>query len=224
MKVIFLDIDGVLNAADDEYITTGPRKGKKAATPPRVCGYMGISNKKVERLARIVKATDAKIVLVSTWKKSYDRYMKVVLGEAHLEDISPTHYHIGKYLHNKLSSQGLQIYDTTILYDNYFDHAHIGLRGEGIKKWLAAHETDNITNWIAIDDELFGYREDQHDNLIITSSCFSHPYSFYLKASPVVFRHNIKSKEFPQLGLTDDLVEEAIQKLNKEATQPNEQS
>ena len=54
MKVIFLDIDGVLNC----------RSSKSR------CGcYIGIDNDKVKRLRQIVEATGAEIVLCSSWKK-----------------------------------------------------------------------------------------------------------------------------------------------------------
>lgn len=56
MKVIFLDIDGVLNC----------RSSKSR------CGcYVGIDNDKVKRLRRIVEATGAKIVLCSSWKTGW---------------------------------------------------------------------------------------------------------------------------------------------------------
>ena len=56
MNVIFLDIDGVLNYSESES-----RNGL----------YLGIDSKRIKNLAKIVAATDAKIVLTSTWKDSY---------------------------------------------------------------------------------------------------------------------------------------------------------
>lgn len=56
MKVIFLDIDGVLNY-----------KGCKAR-----CGYyIGVDGKKAQLLAQLVQRSGAKIVLVSTWKENW---------------------------------------------------------------------------------------------------------------------------------------------------------
>ena len=53
IKVIFLDIDGVLNCS----------------TTKDLCEfYTGIEDKKVAILKQIVDATDAKIVLISTWR------------------------------------------------------------------------------------------------------------------------------------------------------------
>ena len=58
MKVIFLDIDGVLN-----YATT-------AARAP--CGCIGIAEPAVRNLKKIIDATGAKIVLTSTWKSEWN--------------------------------------------------------------------------------------------------------------------------------------------------------
>lgn len=59
MKVLFLDIDGVLNS--EEYaISLG--KG----------GMLGIDPEKVKILDRIIEATGAKIVISSSWRGSSD--------------------------------------------------------------------------------------------------------------------------------------------------------
>lgn len=84
MRVIFLDIDGVLN-----YNGSESRNGI----------YLGIDNKRVKRLKHIVLQTDAKIVLTSTWREFY------AVG-AYLQDNST-----GKYLNNKMRKQQLEIYD-----------------------------------------------------------------------------------------------------------------
>lgn len=57
MKVIFLDIDGVLNAA---------RTKERAPS-----GVIGVNPIMVKQLARVVKATGAEIILTSTWKKDW---------------------------------------------------------------------------------------------------------------------------------------------------------
>ena len=58
-KVIFLDIDGVLNEKGDEYA-----KGVK------------IDMNMVKRLGRIVEETDADVVLSSSWKQGYNRFVE----------------------------------------------------------------------------------------------------------------------------------------------------
>ena len=58
MKVIFLDIDGVLNCQSSKSSCHG---------------MVGIDNDKVKRLKEIVKATGAKMVLISTWKTDWQK-------------------------------------------------------------------------------------------------------------------------------------------------------
>lgn len=57
MKVIFLDVDGVLN---EMY--------SKSRAPS---GVIGVDDDKIERLGEIVDATKAVVVLSSTWQKSW---------------------------------------------------------------------------------------------------------------------------------------------------------
>lgn len=64
MKVIFLDIDGVLN-------------GRRSFSPlfpcePLVCG---LEQKKIDRLRTIVQKTGARLVLSSTWRIEFDSNM-----------------------------------------------------------------------------------------------------------------------------------------------------
>lgn len=58
MKVIFLDVDGVLNCVDTTNLCGG---------------YVGIERAKVKLLRRIVDETGAEIVLVSTWKDGWSK-------------------------------------------------------------------------------------------------------------------------------------------------------
>lgn len=78
MKVIFLDIDGVLNWV-----------GSK----DRICGFVGLDPTRIERFNRIIEAhPDAKIVVSSTWRHSrmpgvYEDFdgLKVLLKERGLK-------------------------------------------------------------------------------------------------------------------------------------------
>lgn len=80
MKVIFLDVDGVLNA---EYSKSR-------------CGEcLGVDSDKVKRLKNIVDATGAEIVLSSTWRLGYNKDHNAVENHA-------------KYLSNKLGKQHLR--------------------------------------------------------------------------------------------------------------------
>lgn len=88
MKVIFLDIDGVLNDAASD-----------SRTP---LGFVGIDPDKVEKLKLIVDATDSKVVLVSTWKEEWEP------GKADIEQSADA-----VYMLKMLSDHGVHLFDRT---------------------------------------------------------------------------------------------------------------
>ena len=71
MKVIFLDIDGVLNANEDF--------GGRSKPNPSIHGILGITTTRLNRLKQIIDKTDAKIVLTSSWKEAYINIWKLTL-------------------------------------------------------------------------------------------------------------------------------------------------
>lgn len=86
MRVIFLDIDGVLNCTSSKS----------------ECGaYKGIDDKKVVVLKELVDKTQAKIVLASSWKESWYK-------EQRLKDCQDE---LANYLDRKLRRQRLYILD-----------------------------------------------------------------------------------------------------------------
>lgn len=98
MKVIFLDIDGVLN---------------RAYTPDRApCGVIGVEDYLISHLYDIVKYTGAEIVLTSTWKKEWSKSINYKS-----EDF--------KYLERKLKNFNLSIKDKTI---DTFDNRGEGIK------------------------------------------------------------------------------------------------
>ena len=101
MKVVFLDIDGVLN---------------EEKSRSRCCGYLGIDDKKVENLALIIKKTNAAIVLISTWKDDWRKTDKSHQGI------------MANYLDRKLKKQGLVILDKTKSIDKNGFHFSRGRR------------------------------------------------------------------------------------------------
>ena len=86
MKIIFLDVDGVLNCQKSES---------------HCQGCIGIDNDKVKRLRKIVEATGAKIVLCSSWKTFWEKVHKDDQRE------------LANYLDRKLKRENLYIFDKT---------------------------------------------------------------------------------------------------------------
>jgi hypothetical protein len=90
MKLIFLDIDGVLN-----------NENTKASAPS---GCMGIEDKLITKLEHIIAETDAKIILTSDWKIEWEEFEFCCSEDA-------------KYLNRKLKEQGIKI--TSKTYDEH---------------------------------------------------------------------------------------------------------
>ena len=126
-KVIFLDVDGVLNCSTS-----------KSSCYDAVCGVItGIDSDKVKRLAKIVEATGAEIVLSSDWKDGWSKYYT---------SSKPSH---AKYLDNHLYKKGrLTIKDKT-------PNTNKGswFRGEEILAYLRSHQ--DVESYVILDDTLF---------------------------------------------------------------------
>lgn len=122
MKVIFLDIDGVLNCVD---------------TTVKCKAFVGIDEKYVARLKRIVEATGAQIVLSSSWKHDWEPVNKEAQNE------------FGAYIDRVLKKYSLVAIDKTYESDSE-------RRGEGIIQWVGTHEVDSF---IILDNEWFDFKE-----------------------------------------------------------------
>lgn len=83
MRVIFLDVDGVLNSSE---------------TRAKIDGLKGVSKKNLRILRHIVARTQAKIVLTSAWNINFN------------EKLVPT-TKAGMYLYRRLWENNLWIYD-----------------------------------------------------------------------------------------------------------------
>ena len=107
MKLIFLDIDGVLN-----------HENTKVVAPS---GSLGIEDECISRLARIVSETEAKIILTSDWKIGWESFPECCSEDAN-------------YLNRMLQKHGLKIHAKTYdehVYDRFFED-----RGRGIHRFL----------------------------------------------------------------------------------------
>ena len=135
MKVIFLDVDGVL--IHDESLD----------------GInLHIDEEKIKILKEIVEKTDSKIVLSSAWRKEYNRDL-------------PGKRNRYKVLENILNRNGLQIYDRTPIikekslpYDHDEEYQVINLsydpkttRAAEVYSYLKSNE--EIESFLILDDE-----------------------------------------------------------------------
>lgn len=100
LNIIFLDIDGVLN-----YVTCTDRV-------PHSSAIFGINQYNVALLSQIVKKTNAKIVLTSSWKSGWEL--------DHFKDVDTI------YLAISLALQDLYIMDKTV------DEVSPSLREKGL--------------------------------------------------------------------------------------------
>lgn len=189
MKIIFLDIDGVLNGWDfSEYVKYNiwniiPSKKIKDFIR-RLSHYTDVDKKRVKRLGKICKKTGAKVVLSSSWRN-------------------------GLFHHT-----GIRHYDSdrNKLFWNLMDKYHIEVIGktprlrtsykreDEIKAWLSEHDGE-IENYIILDDEDADLQSFIGNHLIKTSH---KDYKGYIACS-----------ERKWSGLTKEHVEQAIKILNE---------
>lgn len=136
MKVIFLDVDGVINCR---------------TTKERIRGYIGVEQEKIALIREIVDATNAKIVLSSTWRLDYIW---------HKEDKS-VNLDTYNYLEEELAKQALDIFDVTPRHNDSW-------RGREIQDWI-----DNcgqeIESYVVIDDEIYDISKEHKGHIIQTS-------------------------------------------------------
>ena len=119
MKVVFLDIDGVLNHS----LFIGER------TPS---GVIGIKDELVENLKEIVENTNAKIVLISDWKDLWEKDENKCGKDA-------------LYLNKKLKDKELFIYDKTL--NDFTKDRGCGvyeyIKNNNVEKFVILDDVDN---------------------------------------------------------------------------------
>lgn len=125
MKVIFLDIDGVLNYRGCKYTAYG---------------YYFVDDAKVLLLKEIVEKTDAKIVLSSTWRMERFEYCK---------DKKTKGYKLYQRLVKKLKEYGLQIYSHTPILPSGYRGAEIAQwlqdwQGELVESFVIIDDCDDM--------------------------------------------------------------------------------
>lgn len=135
MKLIFLDFDGVMNCFEKKADDSLPHQ----AWCPEVMNAFGISleifPEMVERLNRITDATDAKIIVSSSWRIGYlAEWADVVI---HLHNIGVKGFILGRTPWSKHDSD-------------------MDTRGKEIEAWLKSHPNENVESFVILDDSELG--------------------------------------------------------------------
>ena len=132
MKIIFLDIDGVLNSMSYD------RK--------RTVEQGNIDETRLPLLKQIIVATDANVVLSSSWRKHWDK------DSALCDDI-------GFEINQLFAKYSINIFDKT-------PYTPDKDRAEEIRSWL--RENDLPQKFVILDDVGFGWGTDLQDHLVRT--------------------------------------------------------
>ena len=145
MKVIFLDIDGVLNYTQ-WYVSD--------RNPGNINGQEGdIDPMCVERVLRICKETGAKVVISSDWRISWEgtlmRFERMGLTRDIVIDKTP-----------ELIWTRMSMYDYMLSEE---DEGYEFSRGREIDLWLEAHP--ECTNFVIIDDRM-DFTDEQEPHLV----------------------------------------------------------
>ena len=123
MKLIFLDIDGVLNYEGYERFT---RSGTRFIDPVLI-----------KRLKKIIDCTGAKVVLSSTWRKGIYDMREGLADTVDALDAKELLAELGRY--------GIEIYGVTPM-------CGLISRAEEIKRYLDSCEGEDIGQFVILDD------------------------------------------------------------------------
>ena len=140
MKVIFLDIDGVLNTT---------------STTEMFEEYTFVEDEKVQLLKQLVTRTGAKIVLSSSWRYGWWVKRKVNPTPSDLSSIR-----LFEALEKKLSEYGLELLDHT---------DETSTRGQEITWWLENWDGEPIESFVILDDMHPSYLLPHTSHVVSTS-------------------------------------------------------
>ena len=127
MKVIFLDVDGVLNSEDDLMVYREKNNINHCIL------YAEVEDRPLKLLKEIVDKTSAKIVVSSSWRIGCERSgQESIFGNS-----------LFMKLQTRLKEYGMDIYDITPSITKL-------QRGDEIKAWMSENP---VENFIILDDD-----------------------------------------------------------------------
>lgn len=132
-KLVFLDTNGVLNFS--KHRTEELRKGRSIA-----CSNMRINDEALRLVGRLVKDSNAKVVITSSWRRHKD--------DGYFSNLKAQ-------LKNKA---GIEIFDLTPVMGRKVE------KNTEITEWFNRNKEINIDSFVIIDDE---YMEDYTDNMVL---------------------------------------------------------
>lgn len=129
MKVIFLDIDGVLNSFEKHADLTMPHNAWNPETMNAFGIKLEVFDEQIERVNRITAETGAKLVLSSSWRIGYlADWADVVI---HLHNSGLKGFIVGRTPHRD----------------------DLNTRGQEIVAWFKDHPSEKIESFIILDDD-----------------------------------------------------------------------
>lgn len=145
MKVIFADVDGVLNC---EFCKV------------KIDGFNFVMDEKIELLKQLVERTGARIVLSSTWRFGW-AYMEAPREKDAFQQREIRHF---LALQEKMREFGLEFLNRTPVLNESMNH-----RGEEIDQWLREWKGEPVESFVILDDLDGKYLRPHSDRLIRTS-------------------------------------------------------
>lgn len=153
MKVIFLDIDGVMNS-QDRAIWLHKQHEKGLITDQELYNWDLPYKDTLEALDYIVKNTGALIVLSSTWRGSPERIRKLN------ECFKPYGFQIYdktcRYVYmddvKRMGFDPYNVYDCSDMYDGHPCKQYTSDRGAEIAYWLDQHP--DVESFVILDDDI----------------------------------------------------------------------
>jgi len=150
-NIIFLDVDGVLNGYGwfTEKLYRIFSKLRLLKIVKRYYDLFGVRTRKIRLLRKITKATDAYVVLSSSWRKGFTKPYEE--NSSHQQELKR------KFRRFDIKVCGITGDDPN------------GRREIEIRDYLRGH-AQNIKNYVIIDDECFGFKTMFPNNFVQTSA------------------------------------------------------